>query len=233
MRRQRSRIAGIPASARSAEDWLTLAEVSLSYDGKQAAADAAQQARRLRLSPSQKARLDLLDALAAGAEHRFEDAALLFRRAAPRLDARRRAIALYGGYFARALADPDRVEAAPVISGRWALRSTRRSLDRWIPQGHSGSDRSRQACRGALSGRPVAAGLSRTAGASHRRSRAGEGGHRAVAGHRSGRPDRARGARQLQGRDRERSGGRSGRPDACVEDRTRRRRRSGTRSATC
>ena len=38
MRRQRSRIASIPASARSAEDWLTLAEVSLSYDGKQAAA---------------------------------------------------------------------------------------------------------------------------------------------------------------------------------------------------
>ena len=117
MRRQRSRIAGIPASARSAEDWLTLAEVSLSYDGKQAAADAAEQARGLRLSPSQKARLDLLDALAAGAEHRFEDAAQLFRRAAPRLDARRRAIALYGGYFARALADPDRVEAPPVVSG--------------------------------------------------------------------------------------------------------------------
>ena len=134
-------------------------------------------------------------------------------------------------FCARACRSGPRRGGAGDFRGR-ALRGTRRSLDRWIPEGYSGSDRRRQACRGALSGRPVAAGLSRTAGASHRRSRAGEGGHRPVARHRSGRPYRARGARQLQGRDRERSGGRHCRPDACHGDRTRHRRRSGTRSAT-
>jgi tetratricopeptide (TPR) repeat protein len=117
MRRQRSRIAAIPEQARSAEDWLTLAEVSLSYDGQQAALDAAAHAREFRLSASQKTRLDLIDALVAGAQNRYAEAAQLFARAAPRLDDRRRAIALYGGYFARSLANPDRLERPPVISG--------------------------------------------------------------------------------------------------------------------
>ena len=115
--RERSQIAGIPANARGAEDWLTLAEVSLSYDGQQAALAAAEQARRFHLSPQQKARLDLIDGLVAGSAHRYEEAAQLFRRAAPRLDARRRAIAAYGGYFARSLANPDRIEKPPVVQG--------------------------------------------------------------------------------------------------------------------
>ena len=106
-----------PGAARSAEDWLTLAEVSLSYDGRQAALDAADQARAFRLSPAQKARLDLVDALVAGPEKRYAEAAPLFQQAAPRLDRQRRAIALYGGYFARSLANPDRVEQPPVVAG--------------------------------------------------------------------------------------------------------------------
>lgn len=117
MRAERSRIASIPEAARSAEDWLTLAEVGLSYEGKQAALDAAAHAREFRLSAAQKARLDLIDALVAGAENRYADAARLFAKAAPRLDPKRRAVALYGGYFARGLADPDRVERPPAVAG--------------------------------------------------------------------------------------------------------------------
>ena len=99
MRRQRSRIAAIPESARSAEDWLTLAEVALSYDGQQAALAAAAHAREFRLAASQKARLDLIDALVAGAREPIRRGGPAFQKAAPRLDARRRAIALYGGLF--------------------------------------------------------------------------------------------------------------------------------------
>ena len=115
MRRQRARIGAKPEASRSAEDWLTLAEVSLNYDGKQTALAAANQARAFRLSASQKARLDLIDALAAGSDHNFTEAARLFQKAAPGLDSRRRAIALYGGYFARSLANPERVENPPIV----------------------------------------------------------------------------------------------------------------------
>lgn len=115
MRAERARITAKPEAARSAEDWLVLAEVALSYDGKQAAAQAANHARGLRLTASQQARLDLIDALAAGSDRRYADAARLLERAAPHLDPKRRAIAAYGGYFARALANPDHVEAPPAI----------------------------------------------------------------------------------------------------------------------
>jgi tetratricopeptide (TPR) repeat protein len=117
MRAERARLGAKPEQARSAEDWLTLAEVSINYDGKPAALKAAAQARAFRLTPSQKARLDLIDALAAGSAQQYAQAARLFERAAPRLDAKRRAIALYGGYFARSLADPDHVEQPPVVHG--------------------------------------------------------------------------------------------------------------------
>ncbi len=117
MRAERARIGAKPGQARSAEEWLTLAEVSMSYDGKRAALDAAAQARAFRLTAPQKARLDLIDALAAGAAQQYTQAAQLFERAAPRLDAKRRAIALYGGYFARSLANPDHVEQPPAAHG--------------------------------------------------------------------------------------------------------------------
>ncbi|BCH27455.1 FecR domain-containing protein [Mesorhizobium sp. L-8-3] len=117
MRAERDRISAKPDTARSAEDWLVLAEVSLTYDGRQAAQAAAAQARAFRLTAGQKARLDLIDALLAGADQQYAEAARLFERAASRLDARRRAVALYGGYFARALANPDYVEQPPVIRG--------------------------------------------------------------------------------------------------------------------
>ncbi|HTV71780.1 MAG TPA: tetratricopeptide repeat protein [Rhizobiaceae bacterium] len=117
MRAERERIAAIPEAARTAEDWLTLAEVAFSYDGRQAGLAAAAKAREFRLTASQRARLDFLDAQVAGAEQRYADAATLFARAQRGLDPRRRAVAAYGGYFARSLADPSRVEQPPSISG--------------------------------------------------------------------------------------------------------------------
>ncbi|WDZ80542.1 FecR domain-containing protein (plasmid) [Ensifer adhaerens] len=113
MRNQRERIEAQPEASRSAEDWLTLAEIRLQFDGRAQAAAALQQARRLGLSRSQAARAYLVEALIAGSENRYSDAAQLFAKAAPGLDANRRSVAAYGGYFARALANPDRVEEPP------------------------------------------------------------------------------------------------------------------------
>lgn len=90
-----------------------LAEIYLPLDGREKAQAALSQARRRGLSPSQSARGDLIEGLIAGSENRYEDAARLFARAAPGLDAKRRSIASYGGYFARALANPERVEEPP------------------------------------------------------------------------------------------------------------------------
>lgn len=117
MRAERERISAKAETARSAEEWIVLAEVSQSFDGRQVAAEAAGRARAFPLSSSQKARLDLIDALSAGSDRRYADAARLFERAAPGLDPKRRAIALYGGYFARALENPDRAEAPPTVRG--------------------------------------------------------------------------------------------------------------------
>ncbi|MEP9373588.1 FecR domain-containing protein [Mesorhizobium sp. KR1-2] len=116
MRKARSQINAKAPGERSTEDWVTLAEVNLSYDGRHAAQEAVRQARGFRLSPAQAARLALIEALIAGAEKRYEEAARLFKRSAPALDRRRRAMAVYGGYYARALADPARTEEPPQIS---------------------------------------------------------------------------------------------------------------------
>jgi tetratricopeptide (TPR) repeat protein len=113
MRDQRQRIEAKPAGTRSAEEWLTLAEIYLSLDGREKAEAALAEARRKPLSRTQSARADLIDALIAGSEKRYGDAAKLFARAARGLDQKRRAVAAYGGYFARALANPDRVEEPP------------------------------------------------------------------------------------------------------------------------
>ncbi len=56
MRGQRARIGAMPEAARTAEDWLTLAEVSLSYDGRQAALDAADAGARASASPPRRKR---------------------------------------------------------------------------------------------------------------------------------------------------------------------------------
>lgn len=113
MRRTIDRIEQKPEQTRSAEDWLTLAEAQFTLDGRQRAVASLASARAMTLSASQRARLDLMDAMVAGAERRFSDAARLFTRARPGLDPKRGSVADFGGYFARALAYPDRLEKQP------------------------------------------------------------------------------------------------------------------------
>lgn len=117
MRSERERISAVPEPARSAEDWLSLAEVLLPYEGRTAAVAAADRARALGLSRSQKARLDLLDGLMAAQDLRYGEADALFRRARPGLSGSRRVMADYGGYYARSLANPERVETPPKPAG--------------------------------------------------------------------------------------------------------------------
>lgn len=115
MRSERSRIEMEEAGARSAADWLSLSEIYLALDGKQKANAALAEARARGLHGAEVARADLIDALIAGSENRYQDAARLFEKARPGLDAKRRAIAAYGGYFARSLADPNHVEEPPRV----------------------------------------------------------------------------------------------------------------------
>ncbi|RVP18092.1 TonB-dependent receptor [Sinorhizobium meliloti] len=121
MRRERARIEASPAASRPAEEWLTLAEIYLSLNGRDKAQAALAEAASRGLTRSQSARADLVKALIAGSSNRYEEAARLFARAERGLDPSRRTIAAYGGYFARGLADPARVEEPPRnASGRYA-----------------------------------------------------------------------------------------------------------------
>jgi len=117
LRAERARVDAIPPAQRRAEDWLVLAETALSLDGRAVAGAALQEARQRPLNASQRARADLVDALLAGGERRWREAAALFARAEPRLDARRRSIAAYGRYIAASMADPARVQPAPRAVG--------------------------------------------------------------------------------------------------------------------
>ncbi len=121
MRSERSRIEAKAPEARTSEDWLTLAEVQMSFDGRQKALQSLARARALKLSAAQRARADLIEALIAGAEKRYDDAAKLFSRAEPALDPQRRSIAAYGGYYSRSLRDPNHVEKPPSnVTGPYA-----------------------------------------------------------------------------------------------------------------
>ena len=117
MRRERDRVAAIPEDQRSTEDWLVLAEAAQTYDGRAKAQAILDTVRRRHLTSAQRSRILLMDALNAGAERRYADAAGLFEKAAPGLDRKRRAIARYGAYFAGALADPNRHQPRPSPAG--------------------------------------------------------------------------------------------------------------------
>ncbi|MFL5011046.1 FecR domain-containing protein [Rhizobium sp. WSM4643] len=110
---ERRRLLALPPERRTTEDWLELAEVQSAFDGRQVTAATLQEIRRRKLTTTQKARLDLIDATIAGSEKRYDEAARLFAAALPHLDASRRNMAQYGGYFARSLADPAHVEKPP------------------------------------------------------------------------------------------------------------------------
>ncbi|NEH56984.1 tetratricopeptide repeat protein [Rhizobium leguminosarum] len=113
MATERRRLVGLPPERRTTEDWLELAEVQSAFDGRQAAAATLQNIRGRKLTTAQQARVDLIDATIAGSEKRYGDAAKLFQKALPHLDATRRNMAQYGGYFARSLADPAHAEQPP------------------------------------------------------------------------------------------------------------------------
>jgi tetratricopeptide (TPR) repeat protein len=123
LRQQRAQLEQRPAEARSAEDWLTLAETRLRLEGTPAAQEALARARAQGLNASQRARAVLLDALFAGAERNYKEAAALFAKARPGLSGRRAIVAEYGRYIAASLADPRKVQPRPRFpaSDPWAV----------------------------------------------------------------------------------------------------------------
>jgi len=113
MRAERTRLAAVPPERRTADEWLTLAEVAITYDGAAAAQAAVDAARRLRLTRAERARADLVEAMIAGLARRYAEAVRLFDAAEPGLDGHRRAMAVYGRFFAAALADPATASRRP------------------------------------------------------------------------------------------------------------------------
>lgn len=113
MRREADRIAAIPAEQRSTADLLVLAEVQLSLESREDAKQTLAMLRARTLSLAERARADLVEAIIAAAELRYEEADRLFGSAGAHLDQRRRDIADYGRYYARSLANPNRLEPQP------------------------------------------------------------------------------------------------------------------------
>lgn len=105
-RTARARVLAVPETRRSQAEWLTLAEVALSIDGRVASRNALSRLKRP-LPASLEARAKLVEALIAGQEMRYHDAERLFGQALPRLPRDRMATAAYGRWFADALANPE------------------------------------------------------------------------------------------------------------------------------
>jgi len=113
MRRQADRIVAKPAGERTTEEWVTLAETQLTLEGRPATQRTLGALEGRTLTANQKARLSLIEAIMLSEDKHYAEAAKLFDKAQRGLDARRRGVALYGGYYARSLADPTRVEKMP------------------------------------------------------------------------------------------------------------------------
>ncbi|WP_194164604.1 tetratricopeptide repeat protein [Microvirga thermotolerans] len=117
LRAERARIAAVPPQARRAEDWLSLAEIALSLDGRAVAEQALAEARSRGLTGAQRARAELVEGMLAGLQRRWQDAAGHFARAERGLDAKRRTLAAYGRYIALSLANPKTAYAEPRAAG--------------------------------------------------------------------------------------------------------------------
>ncbi|MDQ0318527.1 Tfp pilus assembly protein PilF [Pararhizobium capsulatum DSM 1112] len=115
LRAERARILALGENVRSPEDRVLLAEAALEYDGFAAAKAALASLPRPLPSPLE-ARAKLVEAMIAGDDLRYEQAANLFRAAMPGLSRDRRASAAYGLWFAEALANPDRQLPPPNIA---------------------------------------------------------------------------------------------------------------------
>lgn len=112
-RRLRDEVTAKPPGSRTAEEWLSLAESSVTLEGREKTREALDAARAGGLDRRQQARATLIEAMLSGTENHYDEAANLFAKAEKGLDPRRANIARYGGYIARALADPNRVENPP------------------------------------------------------------------------------------------------------------------------
>jgi tetratricopeptide (TPR) repeat protein len=114
-RAERRRILDTPEAGRSREDWLTLAETALAYDGR-AAAEAALSRLARPLPAALEARASLVEAMIAGQATRYDEAIRLFRKAMPHLSGERRSMARYGEWIALSLENPDTEAKAPSLN---------------------------------------------------------------------------------------------------------------------
>lgn len=114
-RAERRRILDTPEADRSREDWLTLAETALAYDGR-AAAEAALSRLPRPLPAALEARASLVEAMIAGQATRYDEAIRLFRKAMPHLSGERRTMARYGEWIALSLENPDTDAKAPSLN---------------------------------------------------------------------------------------------------------------------
>ncbi|BBE71769.1 lipoprotein NlpI [Pleomorphomonas sp. SM30] len=112
-REERARIDAIPPAARGVADAVARAEIAFGFDSRADTRAAVAAARALRPSPAEAARLDLVEGLLAANEGRYAAAAATLRAAQPRLDPKRRTVALYAAHFADTLAHPDRPSTPP------------------------------------------------------------------------------------------------------------------------
>jgi Flp pilus assembly protein TadD len=117
LRAAQARIETIPPDRRTAEDRVIAAELALDQAGREAALEAVAAARQVPLTRAQAARLTLIEAIVAGAEARYAEAARLFDQALPGLRGEQAAAARYQAYFARSLADPTRALPPPSGAG--------------------------------------------------------------------------------------------------------------------
>lgn len=113
LRAQAARVEAIPPEARAAEDRTIAAELALERQGRGAALAAVAAARAVPLTPGQAARVTLVEAIVAGSQSRYAEAARLFERAAPGLSGEQASAARYQAYFARSLAEPTRALPPP------------------------------------------------------------------------------------------------------------------------
>lgn len=111
-RAERRRILASDTASRSAEDWLALAETSLSISGRKDAREALSHLKRP-LKGSLEARAKLVEAMLAGQQMHYAKAAALFAEALPGVPRDRKATAAYGLWFARSLAEPTRAFPPP------------------------------------------------------------------------------------------------------------------------
>ena len=140
MRAERLRILEVAPTARSQSDWLRLAEASLSTDGRAAGREALAHLVRP-LDQEGEARVKLVEAMIAGQDMRYDEAQRLYSEALPHLPAGQKAIAAYGRWFAKSLAEPDHQVPPPSgLCGR-PRGSNGRSHDSRAHAGAGGGDR--------------------------------------------------------------------------------------------